>query len=145
MQFATVAVADLNGDGRLDLVVANAGAGSVSVLLNQTAAGATTPSFTAQQTFTTGSFPYSVAVADVNGDGRPDLATANVNDGTVSVLLAYDLKLASRTTASWLRPARPFATGNWPRLPWRAGTTSTATAGPTSRSPTKHPAPWRFF
>src|SRR5262249_32570145 len=49
--------------------------------------GATTPSFAAQQTFATGSGPISVALGDVNGDGRPDLITANERSNTVSVLL----------------------------------------------------------
>ena len=49
------------------------GSNTVSVLLNTTAPGATTPSFATQQTFATGSDPSSVTVADVNGDGKPDL------------------------------------------------------------------------
>ncbi|WP_425545133.1 FG-GAP repeat domain-containing protein [Dokdonella soli] len=32
-----------------------------------------TPSFATQQTFATGTLPQSVTVADVNGDGKPDL------------------------------------------------------------------------
>src|SRR5207249_1755671 len=40
-----------------------------------------------QQTFAVGRQPLSVAVADVSGDGIPDLVTANYSDGTVSVLL----------------------------------------------------------
>ena len=49
-----MAAADLNGDGKPDLIVANYGSSTVSVLLNTTAPGAATPSFAAQQTFATG-------------------------------------------------------------------------------------------
>ena len=40
-----------------------------------------------RQTFAVGYRPYSVAVGDFNGDGKPDLAIANGGDSTVSVLL----------------------------------------------------------
>ena len=73
----SVAVADLNGDGKPDLVVANLDSNTVSVLLNTTTPGAATPSFAAQQNFATGSYPLSVTMADLNGDGRPDLVVAN--------------------------------------------------------------------
>ena len=75
---ASVTAADINGDGKPDLIVANdGGPDTVSVLLNTTAPGATTPSFTTQQTFATGIGPVSVTAADVNGDGKPDLIVAN--------------------------------------------------------------------
>src|SRR5262249_31299348 len=73
----SVAFADINGDGKPDLVVANFSDNTVSVLLNTTTPGATTPSFATQQTFATGKGPRSVAVSDVNGDGRPDLIVVN--------------------------------------------------------------------
>jgi hypothetical protein len=83
----SVAVADFNGDGKPDLAFTD-GADTVSVLLNTTPTGATTPSFAPQQTFAAGNIARSVAVADFNGDGKPDLAFVNsVYDGTVSVLL----------------------------------------------------------
>jgi hypothetical protein len=82
-----VAVGDFNGDGRTDLAVANDNSNAVSVLLNTTPAGASTPSFAAQQNFAAGIDAKAVAVGDVNGDGRADLAVANSGANTVSVLL----------------------------------------------------------
>ena len=80
----SVAIGDLNGDGKPDLVTANAGptANFVSVLINR---GDGT--FQARLDYATGPGPYSVAIGDLNGDGKPDLATANDGDNTVSVLV----------------------------------------------------------
>lgn len=83
----SVAVVDLNGDGRPDLIVGNVNGSSISVLLNTTVPGATTPSFDAQQAFATGTNPLSVHAVDINGDGKPDVIVANLVDDTVSVLL----------------------------------------------------------
>ena len=81
-----MAVADVNGDGKLDLLVANAicapsdcATGSVGVLL-----GNGDGTFQPVVTYDSGGFSAeSVAVADVNGDGKPDLLVANtcVADG----------------------------------------------------------------
>ena len=76
----SVTSADLNGDGKLDLIVANAGSYTVSVLLNK---GDGT--FADKVDYTTGPSPYSVTSADVNGDGKPDLIVSK--NGAVSVLL----------------------------------------------------------
>src|SRR5208282_1977144 len=67
----SVTTADVNGDGKPDLIVANEADNTVSVLLNTTAPGAATSSFARQQTFAVGSYPFSVTMADVNGDGKP--------------------------------------------------------------------------
>jgi elongation factor P hydroxylase len=108
----SVTAADVNGDGKPDLIVANNFLdNTVSVLLNTTAPGATTPSFAAQQTFATGSVPYSVTTADVNGDGKPDLIVANGNDNTVSVLL--NITAPGATTPSFAAQ-QIFATGTHP-------------------------------
>src|ERR1035437_1946260 len=107
----SVTTADVNGDGLPDLIVANAAGSTVSVLLNTTAPGATTPSFATQQTFATGSYPQSVTVADVNGDGLPDLIVANLVSNTVSVLL--NTTAPGATTPSFATQ-QTFAVGNSP-------------------------------
>jgi hypothetical protein len=78
----SVAMGDLNGDGALDLVVANNGSNTVSVLLGQ---GDGT--FTPGVDWATGSGPCNVAAGDLDGDGRLDLAVTNYGSSTVSVLL----------------------------------------------------------
>src|SRR5205823_6891995 len=84
---STVAIGDLNGDGKPDLAVTDFTDGSVSVLLNTAVPGATTAAFAAKQDFTTANNTRSVAIADFNGDGKPDLVTANEGSDSVSVLL----------------------------------------------------------
>jgi uncharacterized repeat protein (TIGR01451 family) len=82
---ASVAVASLRGNGKLDIVTANPTNNTVSILLNN---GDGT--FTLQPALSTGSTdlgPTAVILADVNGDGKPDLITANISSGTVSVFL----------------------------------------------------------
>jgi hypothetical protein len=80
----SVAIGDVDGDGKPDLAVANQSSNTVSVLRNTGAAG--TVSSAAKVDFTTGTRPSSVAIGDVDGDGKPDLATANYSSNTVSVL-----------------------------------------------------------
>jgi hypothetical protein len=80
-----VAIGDLNGDGRIDLVTPNlnsidTGRPTVSVLLNRG-----NGSFRAKRDYRTGGI-YMVAIGDLNGDGKPDLATGSPW-GFVSVLV----------------------------------------------------------
>jgi hypothetical protein len=79
--YAPVA-ADLNGDGRLDLVVGNTDSDSVQILLGDGAGGFGSPS-----TLAAGDGTEGVTVADLNGDGKPDLVAANLFASTLSIFL----------------------------------------------------------
>ena len=70
-----VVIGDVDGDGEPDLIVANIGSNTVSVLRNTSTIGSV--SFDAKVDFTTGSYPNSVAIGDLDGDGKPDLAVVN--------------------------------------------------------------------
>jgi hypothetical protein len=81
---ADVAIGDVNGDGRPDLVVTNQGNDTISVLLN-VGGGA----FAAPTTLVdfAGSFPEGVAIADVNHDGANDIIVTNSGGNSVTLYL----------------------------------------------------------
>ena len=88
-----LALADVNGDGNLDLICANYGfrwatpgepggwSTALTVLTNNGSGG-----FVIKAALTVGQGPTSVVAADVNGDAKPDLITANETDNTLTVL-----------------------------------------------------------
>ena len=83
---SSLAIADLNGDGRADLAVANGFySNDVSVLLG-TGTGKS-DSFLPQVRFAVGDSPSAIVTADLNRDGRLDLVTANNGSNDVSALL----------------------------------------------------------
>ncbi|MBD3423088.1 MAG: T9SS type A sorting domain-containing protein, partial [Candidatus Latescibacteria bacterium] len=73
---------DLDGDGDIDLAVANAYSDNVSILL-----GNGDGTFTSAVNYGAGGAPQAVAVADLDGDGGLDLAVVNATSNNVSVLL----------------------------------------------------------
>jgi photosystem II stability/assembly factor-like uncharacterized protein len=79
-----VAVADLNGDGKPDIVVANSGSNSVSVLINRG-----NGMFAPRVNYSASLQPHSVAIADVNNDGAPDIITGATGSPTISVLINH--------------------------------------------------------
>src|SRR5262249_38668654 len=76
-----LATGDLNGDGKADLVVANAADGSINIFV---ANGDGT--FHDPQTLNTGMSPLGLSLTDLNNDGKLDLITADPA-GTISVFL----------------------------------------------------------
>jgi hypothetical protein len=76
----SVAMGDLNGDGKPDLVVANANSSTVSIFL-----GDGTGNFGPKTDMSTNTMPQSVAIGDLNKDGKPDLAVANLIGGSAGL------------------------------------------------------------
>ncbi|KAA9325709.1 hypothetical protein F0P94_17400, partial [Adhaeribacter soli] len=103
----SVAIGDIDGDGKPDLAIANFNSNTVSVLRNTGSSG--TVSFAAKTDFTTGIAPHSVAIGDIDGDGKPDLVTANYSSNSVSVLR----NTGSNGTVSFATKA-DFTTGGAP-------------------------------
>ncbi|MEI6327492.1 MAG: VCBS repeat-containing protein, partial [Candidatus Roizmanbacteria bacterium] len=78
----SVAIGDLNGDGKADLAVANQDSATVSVFLNNG-----NGTFAAKADYVAGTSPRSVAIGDLNGDGKADLVVASQESTTISVFL----------------------------------------------------------
>ena len=77
-----VAVADLNGDKNLDVVVANQTAGNASIFFGDGTGG-----FAMPVTLTTGNGTRQVAIVDLNRDGLLDLAFTNSAGANVGIYL----------------------------------------------------------
>jgi hypothetical protein len=137
-------VADVNSDGRADLVVANEQTptdgnldSAVGVLL-----GRGDGTFQPPVTYNSGGYwPFSVAIGDMNGDGNPDLAV--VSDGmppTFHGEAGVLMNIGGATTAtSLVSSLNPSTYGQ--KVTWTA---SVATSGPTPPSGTVR-LTWRYF
>ncbi len=96
-----VKTADINGDGKPDIIAADSGAGAnvISVLINTTSNGASTPTFASDQQFATSIQPEAIASGDFNGDGKVDLVVSNLTGDNVSVL--FNQTATSSSTAAF--------------------------------------------
>ena len=93
-QAASVLFADVNGDGKLDVVAVNNGNNTISVLLGN-GNGTLQPAIT----YGVGSAPRAAVAGDFNGDGRTDLAVANSSSNNVSILLGVLTPILSVTSS----------------------------------------------
>ncbi len=73
--------ADINGDGRIDVLAANAGSNLVRLYINN---GDMPTSFTQFTVTSSAQAPESVTAADINGDGEPDVLVASYTDNKVT-------------------------------------------------------------
>ncbi len=99
----SIVVADFNGDGNLDIAIANRTSNDVSVLL-----GKGNGTFNPQVKYSAGAGtdPIAIAAADFNGDGKPDLVVADSGSKGVSVLM-------NTGTGTFTAPVK-YSVGNLP-------------------------------
>jgi hypothetical protein len=98
-----VIAADVNGDGKVDLISANEQANTLTVLTNDGSG-----MFGSNATYNVSFNPYSLVTADVNGDGKVDLISVNIDAaGTLTVL-------TNNGSGKFVRASSPGA-GTYPR------------------------------
>ena len=105
--------ADIDGDGRMDLLFTDIGNGRVGIMRNISVPGTlTTNSFAPPVYFAAGSVCFRVRVQDLDGDGRPDVVVCNQGSSTLSVL--RNLGISGDLTTNSFAPAFSLATGASP-------------------------------
>ena len=105
---ASLIAADVNGDGKVDLISANWNSGSgntLTVLTNNGSGG-----FVLASSPVVGNSPVSVVAADVNGDGKMDLISANWGFGSGNTLTV----LTNNGSGGFVLASSPVV-GNWPQ------------------------------
>ncbi len=108
-----IAIGDYDGDGKPDLATTTVQADSVSVLLNTTSTGATSPSFSTHVDIATAPSPFHLAIADFNADGKPDIAAVTfpypATTGAITILTNH----STVGSPSFSRTDVASDAGNW--------------------------------
>ena len=104
-----IVIGDMNNDGHADLVVGSHDSYSIMILRGDGKGNFSTAS-SDSVTMRKGSHPHThgLGVADLNGDGLPDIVTANSSDNDISVMLN------NGTNGFLAAPGSPFAVGASP-------------------------------
>lgn len=106
---SSLAAADLNGDGHIDLAVADSGNNTVSVLL-----GNGDGTFRQRTDYSTGSDPVYVALGDFNNDGAEDIAVANEAGNSISIYYNQENDSGAPLGTFVAGTTRDFSAGNGP-------------------------------
>lgn len=101
-----IGMGDIDGDGKPDIAAANYNGKTMSIFRNKSVSGTIDiNTLVTKIDFTTGNTPYSLGIGDIDGDGKPDLISANDIDNTISMLHNYN-------SASVPGPAYPESTAS---------------------------------
>ena len=82
-----VSLADIDGDGKLDIAIGEQGPASTVATIHNASASwpILTPTFGAVTYWTSGTLPYIVRFGDLDGDGRPEMVVANNTANSVTI------------------------------------------------------------
>lgn len=112
MPYQRVRIADINGDGKSDIITTNLEGDNVTVLLGDGKGGFKQ---SAGSPFPCGDSPFSVAIGDLNKDGKPDLAIVNSpSSATRSGKDGLTILLGDGAGGFKMMAGSPFATGKVP-------------------------------
>jgi FG-GAP-like repeat/IPT/TIG domain/FG-GAP repeat len=110
-----ISFGDIDGDGKQDLVTTNSASNKISVLRNTSSAGSI--SFELYKVFAVGFGPRALAICDIDGDGKPDIATVNYTDNNISILKNTSspgtLSFATQISYAMLNGPRYISSGDF--------------------------------
>lgn len=95
-------VADINGDGKPEVIAANIGSNNFKVFQNNSTSGTISFVSASGVAFTTGSQPYHAHPVDLDGDSKPDMITANYGANNIQVFRNTQLATEPSTASSFM-------------------------------------------
>ncbi|MFM8913126.1 MAG: FG-GAP-like repeat-containing protein, partial [Flammeovirgaceae bacterium] len=106
-----LAIADYNGDAKLDIAVSSSVSNTISIFRNNSTSGSITgTSLATKVDFISGALPLGVSTADIDGDGKPEIITGNHNNNSLSIFRNVVGSILAPTITSFNPTAGPVGT-----------------------------------
>ena len=104
-QLAVIAIVDVNADGKADIVATSS---DLMVFMQDLASAGR---FLTPVRYAVGAQSYAIAVQDLNSDGHPDIAVANLGSADGTVAASLSVLLQNPASLGNFLPATSYATG----------------------------------